>query len=383
MADNEPITDGRFFFPPEWYPHEATILGFPSVVSVPVHYYEASCREIVDLATGIAHFEPVRLYTRPEDNPLAEKYVHDRVPVYLQPRVSIIPIAINHCWVRDTGPVYVHDATGKYGKQRFAISFEFNEWGNKRPWDESNGNDYGLRWPQPSPIDMQENTEFARRVIESDVSPSPVRRVVSKIKAEGGAFVVDGDGTLIVSESCMIDEPRNPGMTKADIEEELRRVLGVEKIIWCPGRKNMDITDAHLDAEVRFIRPGVVLWSRHHPESDQGWMDISHEVLNILKKETDAKGRKLRIIPIDEVNGDLVPHAPNEEVVGSYINFYFCNGGVVIPKYGVEPADSRALADIQAAMPDREVRQVYLNAIPITGGVIHCTTQQVPALKQD
>ena len=78
-----------------------------------------------------------------------------------------------------------------------------------------------------------------------------------------------------------------------------------------------------------------------------------------------------------------MPHAPNEEVVGSYINFYFCNGGVVIPKYGVEPADSRALADIQAAMPDREVRQVFLNAIPITGGVIHCTTQQVPALKQD
>lgn len=377
------ITDGQFAFPPEWYPHEATMLGFPSLVSVPPPYYGPSCEEIVDLATGIAHFEPVRLYARPEDVPLAQKYVHDRVPLGFQSRISVIPVPINHCWVRDTGPVYVHDASGKHGTQRFAISFDFNEWGNKRPWDESNGNDYGLKWPQPSPAELNENMFFARRVIESDVTPSPVRRVVPKIKAEGGAFVVDGEGTLIISESCMIDEPRNPGMSKADIEAELKRLLGVQKIIWCPGRKNLDITDAHLDAEVRFVRPGVVLWSRHHPDSPQEWLDVSHEVLAILKRETDAKGRKLKIIPVDEVNGDEVPKNKDEEFVCSYINFYFCNGGVVIPKFGIEPADSRARDVIQAAMPEREVRQIPMHAIPITGGVIHCITQQVPALKQD
>ena len=380
----DPIIDGRFIFPAESDPHEATILGFPSLVSVPPPYYEPSCAEITSLAAAIAHFEPVRLYTRPEDIPLAEKYVAEIVPPNLKERVTIIPIAINHCWVRDTGPVYVHDATGRYPGERFAISFDFNEWGEKKPWDVSNGNDYGLNWPTPSAAQLEENTLFARREIEGDVEPKPVRRVVPRIKAEGGAFVVDGDGTLIVSESCMIDEPRNPGMSKADIEEELKRLLGVEKIIWCPGRKNMDITDAHLDAEVRFIRPGVVLWSRHHPDSDQEWLDVSHEVLTALKNETDAKGRKLKIIPVDEVNGDEVPKNDDyEEVVCSYINFYFCNGGVVIPKFGVEPYDSKAKEVIQAAMPDREVRQVYMHAIPITGGVIHCTTQQVPAVKKD
>ncbi|PLN82050.1 peptidyl-arginine deiminase domain protein [Aspergillus taichungensis] len=372
-----PLDAGRFFFPAEWHPHVATILGFPSRASSVEALYEPLCNEIVDLAAAIADFEPVRLHARPEDIPAAQALVKRKVRNPTQ--VSIVPVAINHCWVRDTGPVYVHDASGKLDpKQRLAINFKFNEWGNKNGWVGA-VDEYRFGTPAMTAEILRENTDFARNVIAADDSPSPVQAVVSRIRAEGGALVVDGEGTLIVAESCMVCEQRNPGLSRDEIEAELRRVLGVEKVIWVPGRKNLDITDSHLDAEVRFVRPGVVVWSRHHPDSDQDWLDLSHEVLEALQSQTDAKGRKLEIHAVDEPPVSALPCAEYDEFVSGYVNFYFCNGGLIMPAFGAEGWDQRAKETLQALMPEREVRQVHLNAIPLSGGVIHCVTQQVPA----
>ncbi|KAG2421257.1 hypothetical protein HFD88_000873 [Aspergillus terreus] len=381
IQSNAPLEGGRFVFPPEWHPHIATILGFPSKSSPSELLHTDLCNEIVDLAAAISEFEPVRLHARPEDVPAAQALVNRKVTD--PQRVTIVPIAINHCWVRDTGPVYVHDATGELDpNQRLAISFEFNEWGNKNGWTGmEERDDYIYGSPAMTEDELRENTAFARNVIAADVLPSPVRQVVPRIRAEGGAFVVDGDGTLIISESCMVCNERNPGQSRDEIEAELCRLLGVKKVLWCPGRKWLDITDGHLDAEVRFVRPGVVLWSRHHPEAPEEWLPLSHEVLDVLKRETDARGRKLEIHAIDEPHPKLLPIADDDEFVASYLNFYFCNGGLVMPKFGVEEYDRRAKETIQALMPDRVVRQVRLRAIPLSGGVIHCVTQQVPDLK--
>ena len=371
------LESGRFLFPAEWHPHVATILGFPSRASSVQALYEPLCNEIVDLAAAIADFEPVRLHARPEDVPAAQALVKRKVRDPTQ--VSIIPVAINHCWVRDTGPVYVHDASGKLDpKQRLAINFRFNEWGNKNGWVGA-VDEYRYGTPAMTAEILRENTDFARNVIAADDSPSPVQAVVSRIRAEGGALVVDGEGTLIVAESCMVCEERNPGLSRDEIEAELRRVLGVEKVIWVPGRKKLDITDSHLDAEVRFVRPGVVVWSRHHPDSDQEWLDLSHEVLEALQSQTDAKGRTLEIHAVDEPPVSALPCAEDDEFVSGYVNFYFCNGALIMPMFGAEGWDERAKETLQALMPEREVRQVHLNAIPLSGGVIHCVTQQVPA----
>lgn len=291
-----PLETGRFFFPPEWHPHIATILGFPSQAATCGELYLQNCREIVDLAAAIAEFEPVRLYARPEDVPGVQQLVHRTVDD--PSRVTVIPTSINHCWVRDTGPVYVHDASGELDpKQRLAISFEFNEWGNKNGWEGIDG-DYRYANPSMSPEALQENTDFARNVIESDTAPSPVQVVKSRIRTEGGGLVVDGEGTLIVAESYMVCDQRNPGMSRDEIEAELRRLLGVEKVIWVPGRKGLDITDCHVDAEVRFIRPGVLVWSRHHPSVPQVWLDMSQEIRNILEDETDAKAGSSNCMPL-------------------------------------------------------------------------------------
>jgi agmatine deiminase len=377
-----PLETGRFVFPAEWHPHIATILGFPSKASTCDTLYEATCNEIIDLAAVISEFEPVRLHARQEDIPAAQALIEKKVPDPSQ--VSIVPVPINHCWVRDTGPVYVHDATGQLDpKQRLAINFEFNEWGNKNGWTGADGGD-DVQYSTPSMAEaiLEENRNFARHVIAADVSPSPVRPVKSRICSEGGGFVVDGEGTLIVSESYMLCEERNPGQSRDQIEGELKRLLGVEKVIWCPGRKGLDITDAHLDGEVRFVRPGVVVWSRHHPEGPEGWLSMSNEILEILKRETDAKGRPLEIHVVDEPGIKDIPGVnDDDEFVAGYVNFYFCNGGLIIPKFGAGEYDRRAFETLQALVPDRKVRQVHLNAIPLTGGVIHCVTQQVPAPK--
>ncbi|KAL4895743.1 amidase signature domain-containing protein [Aspergillus ambiguus] len=147
---------------------------------------------------------------------------------------------------------------------------------------------------------LQENTDFAKRVIESDASPSPVTRVEPKICLEGGALVVDGEGTLLATESSIINDNRNPDLSQDEIEAELRRLLGVEKIIWFPGNKGLDVTDVHVDAEVNFIRPGVVVLSRPHPSAPKAWWKVHDEIKAILDQSTDAKGRRFEIHIVDE-----------------------------------------------------------------------------------
>lgn len=369
-----PLETGNFSFPPEWHPHVMTILGFPSRASCLESLWEKNCEEIIDIAAAISDFEPVRLYARPEDVEYAQSLVNRKVR--LPSKVDIIPMPTNHCWVRDTGPVYVHGASG----QRLAISFEFNEWGNKNGWKGAHG-DYRFGNPSMTKAQLQENTDFARNVIASDTSPSPVRQVVPRIRTEGGGLVVDGDGTLIVAESYMVCEQRNPGQTRDEIEQELRRLLGAEKVIWCPGRKNLDITDCHLDAEVRFVRPGVVVVSRHSPTAGE-WVECGKEILEIMQRETDAKGRRFEVHVIDEPRLDDLGAPPDDEIVTSYLNSYFCNGGLIIPAFGSDKHDRKAKETWQALVPDREVRQVPIRAIPISGGVIHCVTQQVPAPRE-
>lgn len=224
---------------------------------------------------------------------------------------------------------------------------------------------------------IEENGTFARRVIESDVLPSPVTLVESQIRLEGGALAVDGEGTLLATESSIINENRNPGLSKAEIETELRRLLGVEKVIWFPGRKNLDVTDVHVDAEVNFIRPGVVVLSRPHSSVPKQWVKVYEEIKNILGKSVDAKGRPFEVHIVDEPNPKIFGVLSYDEPATNYVNFYFVNGGLILPQFGDSRRDQEALVLFQKLCPDRVVRPVFLSALPLAGGVIHCATQPV------
>ncbi|KAK2613023.1 hypothetical protein QQS21_000952 [Conoideocrella luteorostrata] len=362
-----------FNYPAETCRHIATILGFPSQCSAPPIHYDKVCHEIVDLAVTISEFEPVRLYTRPEDVPLAMSLLGSKDHRSLD--IEIIPFATNHLWVRDTAPVYVHSTSPTIPRQRYAVNFRFNEWGGSV--SNNHSTNFKENWPRVEKQRIEENETFAKRVIQHDTKPSPVTCIESRARLEGGALVYDGEGTLIVSESSIIGDDRNPGLTKGDMEEELRRLLGATKTIWFPGFKNLDITDVHADAELQFIRPGVLVMSRPHASAEKRWHEVYRQVQAALQGERDARGREFEIHEIAEPDPKFIGHLEHEDPATNYVNFYFANGAVILPKFGDDKADAAALATLQRLCPDRVVKQVYVNGLPLTGGVIHCSTQPV------
>ncbi|KAJ5112474.1 hypothetical protein N7532_000519 [Penicillium argentinense] len=381
------MTDTKqYIYLPETAPHLATILSFPSRCSTFPALHNATCNEIIELAATIAHFEPVRLHVRPEDVQKAQSLLNHRMasaPSTERDRITLIPAPTNHIWVRDTGPMYVRDATDP--SMRAAIDFRFCEWGNSigeliynNSPDKKGALPDGSDWPVLDAERRAENTAFAERVLELEGAGVP--RVVSRVRLEGGGIEMDGEGTFMAMESSVTVPSRNEGVSKEEIESELRRLCGVKKFIWIPGREGLDITDYHIDAEARFIRPGVVVVGKPHVKCRKVFWDVYHEMREILDVATDAQGRKLEVIDIEEPDPELVQgDVPGEEkdVAASYVNFYFTNGGLVIPAFGDAEMDQRALETLQNLVPEREVRQVAVNALPRTGGVLHCTTQQV------
>jgi agmatine/peptidylarginine deiminase len=379
MASRSSEGTERYFHPGETSRHAATVLGFPSKFSIAPAYYESACTDIAHLASVISAFEPVRLYTRAEDVPKAKSMVRQAVTQYPSntSNICIIPFPTNHLWVRDTGPLYVLGIAENDRQCRFAVNFRFNEWGKKDDINDHSRASDGLDWPVMLQEQLQENANFAKKVIEFDVSPSCVTEVETTLHLEGGALVVDGEGTLLATESSIINENRNPGLSRTMIETELRRLLGVNKIIWFPGRRDLDVTDVHVDAEVNFIRPGVVVLSRPHSSVPKVWLEVHEEIKKILGESVDARGRSFEIHIVDEPDPKTLGQLSYTEPATNYVNFYFVNGGLIVPQFGDEGKDREALDLFRRLCPDRVVQPVHVVGLPLAGGVIHCATQPV------
>lgn len=204
-----------------------------------------------------------------------------------------------------------------------------------------------------------------------------VDRIPSGMILEGGAVTVDGEGTLITTEQCLLHPNRNPGMTRDQIEAELKARLGVTKVIWLPYGGLLDTeTDGHVDGVCAFAAPGTVVISL---PSDPDHPDHARMRANraVLEATTDARGRRLEIIEVPQTAfADLA----DGEIEVSYLNYYVANGGVVVPVAGVSQ-DEEALAVIATAYPGRKVVGVRALAIAFGGGGVHCITQQIPAVR--
>lgn len=299
-------------------------------------------RNLATIAQTIARFEPVSMLVRPEEMALARDLVGARV--------ELIPAALDDLWMRDTGPVFVHDGRGNTA----GIDFNFNGWGEKQDFDK--------------------DAEVARRVNRH----AGVATLETDLVLEGGGIEVDGEGSAIVSESCVLIDNRNPGMSKAHVEAALKPLLGVDKIIWLPGIRGRDITDGHTDFYARFIRPGVVA-AGYDPDPQSYDHAVTLRHLEILATATDARGRPLTVIEL-EAPATVRPRYETPAFAAGYVGFYVCNGAVIAQEFGDARADRAALAALQAAFPDREVVQLNIDGIAAGGGSIHCATQQEPAL---
>ena len=335
---------GRWFMPDEGEKHERAFIAFGAQDAIWEDFTEDVQAALGRIARAVARFEPVTVFCRESERSLAAEHCGSV-------NVTYVTAALDDIWMRDISANFVVDDNGALG----AVDFNFNGWGNKQ----QHGKD----------------AKIARRVA-SEVQASYQR---SELVGEGGAIEVDGHGTGIMTESSWINSNRNPDWSKADVEHELKQRLWLRKIIWLPGIKGEDITDAHVDFYARFISPGVVLANLDtDPESYDHKVTLAH--LEILKAATDADGRPLQV---HTVSPPLNPRKSkfnkgNGDFAAGYINYFVINGAVIAPEFGDRAADKKAFDLLTRLYPNREVVQLNIDAIAAGGGGIHCVTSHQP-----
>jgi agmatine deiminase len=330
--------------PDESEPHRCTWMAFGASATIwGRRLLPRVRRDLALLATTIAKYEPVRMLVRHDEIKLARDLLGGNA------RIELIPCPLDDLWIRDTGPTFVRDAEG--GKR--AVDFNFNGWGRKQ------------RYTRDAKVATAVSTRAG------------IARIRAPLVMEGGCIEVDGHGTAIVTESCTLNDNRNPGMSKAQFEDRLMPLLGLDKIIWLPGIRGRDITDGHTDFYARFARPGVVLAGL---ESDPDIYD--HEVtqrhLEILRASTDARGHRLEVVALESPQ-TIRPQWESDDFAAGYIGFYVCNGAVIAQEFGDPDADARARAALNRAFPGRTIEMLNIDGIAAGGGSIHCATQQEPA----
>jgi len=198
---------------------------------------------------------------------------------------------------------------------------------------------------------------------------------------EGGAIEVDGHGTGIMTESSWVNANRNKGWSKAQVEAELKERLGLSKIIWLPGIASQDITDGHVDFYARFVRPGVVIANLDNDPDSYDYA-VTRQHLEILKRATDAEGRKLQVHVVSPpLHGRRNRFSKgNDDFAAGYINYFVLNGAIIAPQFGDGAADEKARGLLTALYPGRDIVQLDIDAIAAGGGGIHCVTHQCPAV---
>jgi agmatine deiminase len=322
--------------PPEWAPHSATLMIWPSRARLWGDRYDTACEEYAQVASGIAAFEPVFMVCQPGEASAVRNLCGSGV--------EPLEFGADDSWARDCGPVFIADEQNRAA----AVKFGFNSWGNRwHPYD------------QDALIPDRVARHFG------------VPLFSAPLVLEGGSFFVDGEGTLLTTEQCLLNPNRNPTLSKSQIEELLGEYLGVTTVIWMPFGHSLDTgptgTDGHVDGVAQYIAPGrVLLEVPRSVESNE--YTRAQANLRAVGSAVDAAGRSLIVEQFD----------PPIDAEVSYANHYLVNGGVIVPVDGGAGAE-RSLAWLRDIYPDREVIGVEAATIATGGGGPHCITQQIPA----
>jgi agmatine deiminase len=283
-------------------------------------------------------------------------------------KVRLVELSSNDAWMRDCGPTFVVDRSGR----RRGIDWTFNAWG---------GVAGGLYFP------WDKDDEVAQKVLEIEACD----RYRSKFVMEGGAIHVDGQGTCLTTEECLLNPNRNPKLSREQIEAQLRRYLGVSTVIWLGRGVFEDETGGHIDELACFTRPGHVLLTWTSDKSDPQY-EISLDAFKRLRHAKDARGRRLTIHKIHQpgplymtaaeaqgidVRAGSRARRAGDRLPASYVNFYIANGCIVMPLYD-KRRDGAAMRKLKELFPTRRVLGVASREVLLGGGNIHCITQQVP-----
>jgi agmatine deiminase len=355
-----PRQDG-YWMPAEWHPHRGTWLIWPERSDNWRNGGKPAQAAFTRVAEAIAEVEPVTVCVS------AGQYVNARQR--LSDAVRLVEMSSNDSWIRDCGPTFLVNEE----RQVRGVDWKFNAWG---------GFEKGLYFPWDA------DDLVGGKVLDLE----RVQRYAPDFVMEGGSIDVDGEGTVLTTEECLIHGNRNPEMTREQIAWHLREYLGVDVVLWLPHGVHLDETSGHIDNFCRFVRPGHVMLTWTDDESDPQYA-ISHEALQILKAARDAKGRALEITllhqpgpilitaaeadGVDQVPG-VMPRIEGERLAGSYVNSYYANGLIVLPVFD-DPHDDAALKTYEQLFPDHRIVTVPGREILLGGGNVHCITQQQPA----
>ena len=330
--------------PADHAPHSRTWMAWPAREDIWGSMLAGVRRDVASVARAIARFEPVAMVVRPHQ-------VRDAA-VACGRGVEIVPLVNDDLWMRDMGPVFLVDGHGGLA----GLDMNFNGWGNK----------------QAHPNDAR----IAREVL----ALLGVPRFAAPFVAEGGALEVDGQGTVMATESSIINPNRNPGKSKMRLTADICGYLGASKMIWVPGLRGHDITDDHIDGLARFVAAGeVVVDQPADPHATNVWAVSERRALTILEGSTDTAGRLLKC-RISRESATIPPHENPSLFVNVYVNWYVCNGAVLIPRFGDRSADDAGRSLVADLYPGREVVQLTINSLAEGGGGIHCVTQQQPVV---
>ena len=338
--------EGRLSMPAEWAPRRGTWLGWPCNRDT----WPDEIRPGVESAFGLyaqalALGEEVHFCA-------GSPGVHARMEAVLsqlpnRDRIFLHPIAIDDSWLRDSGPIFVRDQlTGKLA----ITDWDFDKWGGKYPpWDKDN-------------------------LIPSRVAAlRGMDRWVPGMTLEGGSIDVDGEGTLLTTEQCLLNENRNPWLDRKGIELRLSRFLGASKVLWLGRGVDGDDTDGHVDDLARFLAPGLVCAATEEDPNDANHAPLADNFRR-LSSMRDASGRKLEVVPLPMPRPvvQLGLRTP-----ASYCNFLFTSEGILLPVFG-DPRDELAIRRLEAAT-GRKVTPLDCRKVIFGQGSLHCLSQQEPA----
>jgi len=355
--DSTPLKDG-FRMPGEFEPKSGCWLGWPERPDVWRNGGKDAQRVWVTICAAIAKSEPVTVCVS------AAQYNNARQ--MLPADIRLIEMSTNDSWFRDTACAFLVNDKGDVR----GVDWTFNAYG---------GLDGGIYFP------WDKDDQIARKMLEVE----RMDRYRSDLIAEMGGIQCDGQGTLLTTEQCLLNKNRNGHLGKAEVEEQLRQYMGVEKIIWLPRGCKFDETDGHIDDLACWTAPAEILLQWTEDKSDPQY-EIYQEAYNILSQSTDAKGRKLTIhkIPqptalewtpketlgVDAVAGAL-ERLEGTKICASYINYYIGNSVVVVPEFD-DPMDQPAKDVLHGLFPDHEIIGIpHAREILLGGGNVACITQ--------
>jgi agmatine deiminase len=354
-----PRQDG-FTMPAEWAPHAGCWMIWPERTDNWRLGAKPAQRAFTEVATAISRFEPVTMMAS------ARQFANAREK--LPEQIRIVEVSTNEAWCRDVGCSFLLGPDKKLA----GVDWPFNAWG-------------GLQKGLYFPWDLDD--AVAAKMLEIERA----KRYRASLIVEGGAIHVDGEGSVLVTESCLLNENRNPGVERQHVEQILKDYLGALQIIWLDGGVPGDETGGHIDNIACFVKPGVVLLTWCDDPSDPHHA-VSRAAESRLRATRDSEGRTLRIekIPmptpmfftveeeagIDAATSGMVRRA-GERLAASYVNFYIANGAIIAPSFGV-PTDEPARKILAGLFSEREIVMVPAREILLGGGNIHCITQQQP-----